>query len=45
VVEYSSESSDNEEADMCVVEWNWRSKSKSFVCSRPKPARQNELHF
>jgi hypothetical protein len=35
MVEYSSESSD-EEADMCVAEWNWGSKFKPFVCSRLK---------
>jgi hypothetical protein len=33
MVEYSSESSDDEEADMCVADWNWPSKSKPFVCS------------
>jgi hypothetical protein len=32
-VEYSSESLDNEEADMCVAEWSCWSKSKPFVCS------------
>jgi hypothetical protein len=35
-VEYSSESSDDEEADMCGAEWSWGSKSKSFVCSSLK---------
>jgi hypothetical protein len=39
MVEYSSESSDDEEADMCVAEWSWRSKSKSFICSSLKPTR------
>jgi hypothetical protein len=38
MVEYSSESLNNEEADMCVAEWNWGSKSKPFVCSRFKLA-------
>jgi hypothetical protein len=33
MVEYSSESSDDEGADMCVAEWSWGSKSKPFVCS------------
>jgi hypothetical protein len=28
MVEYSSESSNDEEADMCVDEWSWGSKSK-----------------
>jgi hypothetical protein len=36
MVEYSSESSDDEEADMCVAEWTWGSKTKSFVCSSLK---------
>jgi hypothetical protein len=30
-VEYSSELLDDEEADMCVVEWSWGSKSKPFI--------------
>jgi hypothetical protein len=38
VVEYSSESSDDEEANMCVAEWSWGSKSKPFVCSSLKPS-------
>jgi hypothetical protein len=41
MVKYSSESSDNEEADMCVAEWNWASKSKPFMCSRLKPVSKN----
>jgi hypothetical protein len=48
MVEYSSESSDNEEADMCVAEWNWGSKSKPFVCSSLKSAsksRHDEMHY
>jgi hypothetical protein len=47
-VEYSSESSDDEEADMCVAEWSWRSKSKPFVCSNLKSAsksRQDEMRY
>jgi hypothetical protein len=36
MVKYGSESSDNEEADMCVVEWNWASKLKPFICSSLK---------
>jgi hypothetical protein len=48
MVEYSSESSDDEEADMCVAEWNWASKSKQFVCSSLKPtsnSRQDEMCY
>jgi hypothetical protein len=48
MVQYSSESSDDEEADMCVVEWSWGSKSKSFVYSSLKPAsksRQDEMRY
>jgi hypothetical protein len=41
MVEYSSESSDNEEVIMCVDEWNWGSKSKPFVCSSLKPASKS----
>jgi hypothetical protein len=33
MVKYSSESSDDEKADMCIAEWSWGSKSKPFVCS------------
>jgi hypothetical protein len=47
-VEYSSESSDDEEADMCVAKWSWGSKSKPFICSTLKPAsksRQDEMHY
>jgi hypothetical protein len=47
-VEYSSESSDNKEADMCVTEWSWGSKSKPFVCSSLKSAsksRQDEMRY
>jgi hypothetical protein len=32
IAEYSSELLDDEEADMCVAEWSWGSKSKPFVC-------------
>jgi hypothetical protein len=48
MVEYSSESSDDEEVDMCVAEWIWSSKSKSFICSSLKPAcksRQDEMCY
>jgi hypothetical protein len=41
VVEYSSESSDDEETDMCVAEWSCGSKSKLFVCSSLKPASKS----
>jgi hypothetical protein len=47
-VEYSSEPSDDEEADMCVVKWSWGSKSKPFVCSSLKPgskSRQDEMCY
>jgi hypothetical protein len=47
-VEYSSESSDDKESDMCVAEWSWGSKSKPFVCSSLKPAyksRQDEMCY
>jgi hypothetical protein len=48
MIEYSSKSSDDEEADMCVAEWSWGSKSKPFVCSSLKAAsksRQDEMHY
>jgi hypothetical protein len=38
MVEYGSESSDDEEANVCVAEWNSASMSKPFVCSSLKPA-------
>jgi hypothetical protein len=48
MIEYGSKSSDDEEADLCVDEWNWASKSKPFIFSNLKPAsksRQDEMHF
>jgi hypothetical protein len=48
MVEYSSESSDDEEANICVAKWNWGSKSKPSVCSSLKPAsksQQDEMHY
>jgi hypothetical protein len=48
MVEYTSESSGDEKADMCVAEWSWASKSKPFVCSSLKQAsksRQDEILF
>jgi hypothetical protein len=48
MVEYSSESSRDKEAHMCVVEWSWGSKSKPFICSSLKPAsksQQDEMHY
>jgi hypothetical protein len=48
MVEYSSDLSDDEEADMCVAKWSWGSKSKPFVFSSLKPAsksRQDEMHY
>jgi hypothetical protein len=47
-IEYSSESSDDKEADMCVAEWSWGSKSKPFVCSSLKLAskiQQDEMRY
>jgi hypothetical protein len=41
IVKSSSESSDDEEADMCVAEWNWVSKTKLFVCSSLKLASRS----
>jgi hypothetical protein len=29
----------DEEADICVAEWSWGSKSKPFICSKLKPTR------
>jgi hypothetical protein len=46
MVEYSSESPDNEEADMCVAEWNWG--LNLILCSSLKSAsksRQDEMHY
>jgi hypothetical protein len=48
MVKYSSESSDDEQADMCVAEWNWTSKSKPFVRSSLKVAsksQQDEMRY
>jgi hypothetical protein len=48
MVEYSSESLDDEETDMCVADLSWGSKSKPFVCSNLKPAsksRQDEMCY
>jgi hypothetical protein len=48
MVEYSSESLDDEEANICVAEWNWGSKSKPFVCSSLKLAsksQQDEIRY
>jgi hypothetical protein len=47
-VKYSSESSDDEEDDICIAEWSWGSKSKPFVCSTLKPtskSRQDEIRY
>jgi hypothetical protein len=47
-VEYSSESSDDEDADLCVAEYSWDSKSKPFVCSRLKSdckSRQDKMRY
>jgi hypothetical protein len=48
MVEYNSESSDDEEANMCVAEWNWGSKSKPFVCSHlnlASKSQQDEMRY
>jgi hypothetical protein len=48
MIDYSIESSDDEEAVMCVAEWNWGSEFKPLVCSSLKPAsksRQDEMHY
>jgi hypothetical protein len=48
MIEYNSESSNDEEVDMCVVEWSWGSKSKPFVCSSLRSAsksRQDEMCY
>jgi hypothetical protein len=49
MVEYGSKSSsDDDEADMCIPEWTWASKSKLFVCSSLKltsKSRQDEIRF
>jgi hypothetical protein len=47
-VEYSVESSHDEEADMCVDEWSWGSKSKPSVYSSLMPtskSRQYEMRY
>jgi hypothetical protein len=41
MVEYSSESSDDEEDNMCVAKWNWGSNSKPFICSSLKPTSKS----
>jgi hypothetical protein len=41
MIEYANESSDDEEADMCVAEWSWASKSKPFICSILKSASKS----
>jgi hypothetical protein len=41
VIEYGSESSDDEDANMCVAKWDWASKSKQFICSSLKPVFKN----
>jgi hypothetical protein len=48
MVEYSSEAPDDEEANMCVAEWNWASTSKPLICSSLKPtskSRQDEMRY
>jgi hypothetical protein len=43
IVEYSSNSSEDEETDMCVAEWNWGSKSKPFIIGKMKCATRLTL--
>jgi hypothetical protein len=48
MIEYSSESLDDDEANMCIAEWSQASKSKPFVCSSLKPTSkswQDEIRF
>jgi hypothetical protein len=48
MVEYGSKSSDDEDADVCVAEWDWASKSKPFVCCGWKLVsknRQDDMRF
>jgi hypothetical protein len=42
MVEYSSESSNDEEVDISIAEWNWGSKSKPFICSSLKSASKSQ---
>jgi hypothetical protein len=42
MAECDSESSEDEEDDMCVAEGNWASKSKSFICSSLKPTSRSQ---
>jgi hypothetical protein len=42
MVEYSRESLDDEEADMCLAEWNWGPKYKPFGCSSLKPTSKSQ---
>jgi hypothetical protein len=46
MVEYTSESLNDEEVDMYIAEWNWGYKSKPFICSSLMSAsksRQDEM--
>jgi hypothetical protein len=42
MAECDSESSEDEEDDMCIAEGNWASKSKSFICSSLKPTSRSQ---
>jgi hypothetical protein len=47
-IEYSSKSSDDDEANMSVAESSWGSNTKPFVCSSLKPtskSRQDEMRY
>ena len=41
VLEYASDDSDNEDADVYVAECSWTSKSKPFICPNLKPVQKN----
>jgi hypothetical protein len=48
MVEYSSESPNDEEVGMSVAKWSWRSKSKPFICSSLKltsKSWQDEMRY
>ena len=49
MLEYESENSDDDGANVCVAEWAWSSRTKPFVCSALEPIppknRQEEIKF
>ena len=47
-VDCDTNSSDDENTDVCIAKWNWTSKSKPFVCSNLKLAsksRPDEMRY